>query len=361
MDVNSDSSKPAELDWKVLSEAATGKWAHIFEDLAPELNLAIASAPYHVPCPVHGGENGFRLFDHFNETGRAICNTCGPIKSGFHMLRWLKNISLEEAKQSVADWLGVEKTRVDVVRKPYVPLPKVDPAVAYARIRDVWKATTDVRGSVAETYLAKRGIWTANQPTVLRAHPGLGYVHGKERKYYGKFPCLIAPVRNIRNEIVSLHRIFLSDEGDKAPVPDAKKMMSQCSELQGSAIRLFPAKGDVLGVAEGIETALAVHAITRMPVWSCVSAVLLELVHIPANIKHVVIWADLDKSGRGIQAAERLADRLEKEGLTVEIYLPPCAIPDDSKGVDWLDVLLKVGLNGFPAKWRRWRPGMTRP
>jgi putative DNA primase/helicase len=113
----------------------------------------------------------------------------------------------------------------------------------------------------------------------------------------------------------------------------------------------------VLGVAEGIETALAAHAISRMPVWSCVSAPLLELVDIPEYVKFVVIWADLDVSNRGLIAAEKLADRLEAMGKKVEICLPYGPIPEGVKGVDWLDVLLAQGVNGFPARWRRWRPG----
>ncbi|EEF26797.1 conserved hypothetical protein [Ricinus communis] len=32
----------------------------------------------------------------------------------------------------------------------------------------------------------------------------------------------------------------------------------------------------------------------------------------------------------------------------------------DEKGVDWLDVLLKQGLEGFPAHWRRWSPELDR-
>jgi len=82
------------------------------------------------------------------------------------------------------------------------------------------------------------------------------------------------------------------------------------------------------------------------------------MVDIPPSVKHVVIWADLDASERGIQAADKLADRLEAQGKTVEICVPVGPIPEGAKGVDWLDVMLTKGLHGFPAKWRRWRPEM---
>lgn len=350
--------------WPELREAAKGNWTAIFEDRAAQLAEAMANAPYHVPCPVHGGNDGFRLFEDFNETGGGVCNTCGPQRSGFAMLAWLKSCSFQEAAVEVADWLRSEGSlvREKRARTPVVPFkPKVDPQAAFARMQAVWKSSLPLAGSPAERYLMRRGIWRQNLPHTLRAHPSLTYVHGKEKTVYGKFPCLLAPIRDRHGVAMSVHRIFLTEDGYKAPVPDAKKMMSARGELRGAAIKLFAASDEVLGVAEGIETALAVHAISRMPVWSCVTAGLMERVDIPDSVKHVVIWADRDRSERGLQAAESLAERLEKEGKTVEICLPQGPVPDNAKGVDWLDVMNTQGINGFPARWRRWRPGMTQP
>lgn len=348
------------LTFHELKTAAAGKWPHIFQDLAPSLAQAVSNAPEHVPCPVHGGSNGYRLFEHYPETGRGICNTCGPQKSGFDTLAFVNGYSAEEAAHRVADWLRAD---LDLsqrkVHKPVAMRPRLEPTVALRRLAEVWKASTPLKGSAAERYLLNRGIWSENLPDSLRGHEGLAYVHGRDWQYYGTFPCLLAPIKDKDGKLVSIHRIYLTPEGQKAPVPDPKKMMSPQAPFQGTAIKLFPAVGDTLGLAEGIETALAAHALSRMPVWACVNAVLMEQVDIPAHVKRVVIWADLDVSMRGIQAAEALADRLEAMGLVVEIYLPQGAIPQGEKGVDWLDVMLNQGLNGFPAKWRRWRPEMT--
>lgn len=340
-----------------LAAEAEGKWTYIFEDLAPELAEAMASMPHHVACPVHGGADGFRLFRDVAKTGGGICNTCGAQPGGFRMLAWIRGYAMKDAVRDVAKWLDCESATIER-RPPPAPPKAVDVSQAYARIRKVWTSSQDLLGSAAETYLAGRGIWRENMPKTLRFHSELTYIHGKEKKNYGKFPCLLAPIKDKDGRIVSIHRIFITPDGDKAPVPDPKKMMSACGELRGAAIKLFQA-GEVLGVAEGIETALAAHAISRMPVWSCVSATLMELVDIPDSVKHVVIWADLDVSGRGLQAAEKLADRLEAAGKTVEICLPPGPIPEGKKGVDWLDVLTHYGINGFPAKWRRWRAPET--
>lgn len=341
-----------------IKELAKGRWATVFEELAPELHEAMANAPNHVPCPVHGGTDGFRLFEHYHETGRGICNTCGPQKSGIDMLMWVKGWDLKTTIRHVADFLREDEVdpRPEPSFKKEDIRPRVDPKIAEARLRRVWQETRPIEGTPAEAYLLKRGIWRENLSKVLRYHPKMVYVDNAAKRKTGYFPCLIAPVCNIEGKIVTLHRIYLTEEGDKAPVEEVKKMMSPRLPLNGSAIRLFPAEYDVLGVAEGIETALAVHAISRMPVWSCVTAGLMEKVEIPGHIKRLVIWADLDKSGRGQAAAQALANRFEGTDVSVEVCLPFATLGENDKGIDWLDVMLTQGLSGFPAKWRRWRP-----
>jgi hypothetical protein len=341
-----------------LKKAASGKWHHIFAALAPQqLEAALAYAPEHVPCPHHGGHDGYRLFIHYNETGRSVCNTCGIMGSGLDTLMLVTGWSLTETVRKVADWLGTATETAKTVAQPApVMKPRVDPAVAYRRLAEVWKASLPLKGSVAEKYLQGRGIWDENMPASLRAHEGLPYVHGRERTFYGKYPCLLASIRNTDRALVSIHRTFLTPDGRKAPVPDAKKLMSQHMNLKGCAIQLYPAVGDTLGLAEGVETAIAAHCISRMPVWACITAVLMEQVEVPKHIKRLVIWGDRDVSERGIQASQKLAERMEEKGIAVELYLPNCPIPSGEKGVDWHDVLLSQGVNGFPAKWRCWRP-----
>jgi len=91
-------------------------------------------------------------------------------------------------------------------------------------------------------------------------------------------------------------------------------------------------------VAEGIETALAVHLRTGMPVWSALSAGLLAKLEPPAETSLVVVWADRDRSGAGEEAAMTLRERLQRQGISVAIHLPPGPIPARAKGIDWADV-----------------------
>jgi putative DNA primase/helicase len=339
---------------------ASGNWPYIFADLCPELGPAMEAGGDHVPCPVHGGTDGFRLYKDWIQTGGGICNTCGAFNNGLGLMTAIKEVSgaytFSDALREVASWLRGEEVTPTVQSRPPPPpvAPKLDPEKARRTVEWIRRGIRNLEGTPAEKYLLKRGIWCENQPHSLRFHPGLRYYHGKPATLLGEFPAMVAPVTNTKGEVVAVHRTFITADGDKAPVPDAKKLTSAVEPLGGSAIRLFKCS-DVLGIGEGIETVLAARAISRMPVWSAANATLLELVEIPEIVRHVVIWADLDVSGRGAEAADKLGNRLVQSGRTVEIQLPEGPIPEGEKGIDWLDVLITRGVEGFPAHWRRWR------
>lgn len=334
---------------------AEGKWSYIFGDLLPELSEAMEKAGNHVPCPVHGGADGFRLFKDFHTTGGGYCNTCGPQANGFAVMAWIRGYAFKDAVREVAQWVRGDRAMPTPIARAPIAAPKPeDYTKAREAISRVWAASKPIKGTAGELYLKNRGVFPENIPASLRFHPGLRYLHGKDLVNLGTFPCLLAPIKDKSGLILSIHRIFLTEHGEKAPVPDAKKMMPKCGYLGGSAIKLY-APREVLGVAEGIETALAVRAITQMPVWSCVSAVLMELVDIPDSVRHVVIWADLDRSLTGEKSAKVLSERLVTLGKTVEICMPKAVIPEGSKSVDWLNVLLTQGIEGFPEHWRNYK------
>jgi putative DNA primase/helicase len=88
-------------------------------------------------------------------------------------------------------------------------------------------------------------------------------------------------------------------------------------------------------VAEGIETALAVHMLIGLPVWATVSAGGMEAVAIPADVHEIYICGDNDSNGRGQEAARKLAGRLLVEGRKVRVAIP--VEPD----TDWADAWAK--------------------
>ena len=69
-----------------VKDDARGRWQRVLSDLAPALQDAVAKRGKHVPCPVHGGRDGFRVFPDVSETGGGVCNTCGYFVDGFSLL-----------------------------------------------------------------------------------------------------------------------------------------------------------------------------------------------------------------------------------------------------------------------------------
>jgi putative DNA primase/helicase len=206
------------------------------------------------------------------------------------------------------------------------------------KLENNWSHYRPLNGSdVASVYLHARGLRLKSYPKTLRWASKLGYYNNDWVKT-GEHPAMVALVEHPSYGLVSLHRTYLTDDGtgkakvDKDESP--KKFSKAVCKSNGAAVKLFQ-PSDLLALAEGIETALAVHQATGWPVWACCTAVLLEHVLIPDSVRDVVICADADVAGTN--AANTLAERLLEEGKEVRLAVPP-QLPALKK-TDWLDVL----------------------
>lgn len=243
--------------------------------------------------------------------------------------------------------------------------PADDSAKRKSSIRRVWtEATADDRTRIVE-YLSSRGlpedVLDDVSGKVVRFHPSLDYwdydADGTPVNL-GAYPAMVAMVTNAGGKTVSLHRTYLSADGPgKAPFDDPRKLMTPVSDgaTRGAAIRLFEA-GSLLGLAEGIETALAVRVATAQRMWAAVSAGGLETVVLPDEVQTVHLWADNDPISRaGQKAAAIAAERFYREGRTVYVHVPP-----GKKKADWLDVYVKDGPEPLLEELvdrEPWKPG----
>jgi len=379
-----------QLDVRTVKEAARGNWERVFREtakaLAPAMDAAsVGRRPQHVCCPVHGSNkqagDGFRLFNNWRETGGAICNTCGAFSDGFKVLTWVTGQSFGVVLRDVAVSLGLAqsvrssaRTGQAGPRRSSTPAPAPAPQAVAApqaeddlalrqRLSNVFRAAVPLGNPLAEPgrrYLESRGLTVL--PEMLRVHPALHYFCPDGSKL-GPFPTLISLVLDPQGRGASLHRIYLTPDGRKAPVPEVKKLMSHPADvsMRGASIRLF-APASVMGVAEGIETAIAVTQATGIPCWSTVSASLLRYFVPPRGTKRLLVWADKDRpseqcpEGPGLAAANKLVENLRTAAPQVEvsIALPDLPLTEVVKTVDWLDVLVQCGPAAFqPALLNR--------
>lgn len=323
-----------------VKKRAQGHWLEIFGDLAPALADAINNIGHHVPCPSHGGKDGFRLFEDAAEKGGGVCNTCGTLPDGLAVLKWINKWEFPEALKAVANWLNnhSDAQPVAVANPAQSSATNPDPK-AVRQLERIEEGIIDDPKKIRK-YLKFRGL-SGQVPEVVRFHPGLGYFENGEK--VADFPALVAPFQRLEGQVVGYLRIYLDPEGQgKAPVKKVKKNTPALwkGALHGAAIRLG-APGPILGIAEGLETGLAVQEATGMPVWAAGSAGGMETIEIPQEVQQIYVWADNDRSGCGEEAARALAERLMRAGRDVLLAFPP------EVDTDWLDVLNDRGAEAL--------------
>jgi DNA primase len=89
--------------------------------------------------------------------------------------------------------------------------------------------------------------------------------------------------------------------------------------MGAGAVRLAE-PGQVLGIAEGVETALSAAQLFRCPVWAALGAHRLGSIFLPSSVKKVVIFGDLGPAGEKAAAAAVIAYR--RRGYTAESVFP---------------------------------------
>lgn len=170
-------------------------------------------------------------------------------------------------------------------------------------------------------------------PPVLRLHPGLTYY--QDGAPAGRWPAMVASLQGPDGRVVALHRTWLVPEGRKALTPGpCKKLSTAAGPVMGSCIRLgWPGHGGAattMGIAEGIETALAAGQGSGIPTVAAYCAGNLAAWQWPPELHHLVIFADADEAG--LNAAASLRARTRTAGLSCRVVAP------GQSGADWADV-----------------------
>jgi len=200
----------------------------------------------------------------------------------------------------------------------------------------LWNSAKPLTASCpAGVYLERRGLVVPNTDA-LRFMPKLDYWHGA--MLIDRFPAMLAAVTDSEGALVNVHRTYLTDDGHKANVPTVKKLCKSAGPMAGASIKIGQpmARPDGrlgLGVAEGIETAIAATLLGGVSVWPCVSAHGLASFEPPPGVHHLYVFADNDESQTGQKAAADLGNRAARMGLTARILTP------DTVG-DWNDELI---------------------
>jgi putative DNA primase/helicase len=198
------------------------------------------------------------------------------------------------------------------------------------RNADLWgQCSLVTKGDPVALYMKRRELadmWPL--PKCLRLHPALTY--WRDGVKIGTFPAMVAPLTAPDGRVVALHRTYLTQDGRKADVPEVKKLTGTAGPLAGASIRLHAPVSGALGIAEGIETALAASLASGVPTVAAYCAGNLAAWQWPAGVRRIVIFADADRAGR--EAADTLRARAMASRVRCDLLTP------SGDGDDWCDV-----------------------
>lgn len=333
---NTKNTDDKQLSFETVKEKARGRWKQIL--MAAGIDEQYLTGR-HSPCPVCGGRDRFRFTDR-DGRGSFICEHCNGKQiagDGFTLVQRFRRCSAKESFAIVDEILNGNSAPVPVATVLPCETVKSDHTEQVERI---WNESRPIEsGDIADRYLRiTRGL-KLTSVRHLRFHRSLPYwIRNDDGTWQikARYPALVAAISDVDGRLVGVHRTFLTLDGRKAPEENPKRMKA-CYDgsTKGAAIRLFPT-ATKLGVAEGVETAVACATACEIPVWAAMSAGNMELLRVPDYIREIVIFADRDSNGRGQFAAKRLAARLLEEDRLVKIVTPP------TTGKDWCDYVTEA-------------------
>jgi hypothetical protein len=165
-------------------------------------------------------------------------------------------------------WLGGKGSDLELPNKPVAPAPEPDPD----RWKTPWQRARPIAGSLAESYLAARGL-RLDDPTgrVLRFTAKRGRKSPEDKIEH--HPALLAALSDGRSgEQCGIINIYLKPDGSDR-LRD-KKGKTATGRAGGAVVMLSAFDEPTMGLVlcEGVETGIALFQDEMRPVWACGAA-----------------------------------------------------------------------------------------
>jgi hypothetical protein len=234
----------------------------------------------------------------------------------------------------------------------FLSLPRPEPPPHYAlekaptgspeAARRLWAMGQPIAGTLAEHYLAGRGISNVRSASALRFHARCYYwrVAEPDNAPPETWPALLSKVTDNDGTLTGVHRTWLDlKTAKKAPLDPNRKAMGN---LLGHAVRIGQAQR-ILAVGEGLETVLSLHmALPSLPVAAALSGAHLAAFVPPTGLHRLYIAVDADPAGQ--EAVAVLEERVGPMGIET--------IPLHPAQGDFNDDLQHLGLDELQARLR---------
>lgn len=367
-------------DKYVVYAASSGRYNELARRFFPEMGEALLKPGKHVGDPWlnRPSKDGFRVLSDFNQSGKMVCNShfgCGKIFNFLQLFEFTgRTRNFNDTLEIVGEYLHCPRTgmflkgsyeednfNLSLAQQEQIKQLQEQQAILNREIeerkqREFIKNSQTVekilRKSVSLRHPNAREAWDYLESRFLGGlydhqdfvndlrYARLPYY--EDGHFVDYFGALIGVIKTLDNRVWALHRTFLQG-GLKAKVSSPKKLTGVCFEEYGSRFiclggSTIPQHG-IIGIAEGIETALSCVVKVGMPVWSSISASYLRTFVPPKGVKGVCVFADKDASGTGQNAAAALVKKLRELGFKAKYIKPHSPIAVNDHGVDWNDEL----------------------
>ncbi len=370
-----------------------GGWLNVISRLTSTFDDAIKNLGKGVDCPFPGrhrkggGVGDFRFSDDIRFEGRAICSCMqdrGVAPIDLLMMDGIGNGDYVKAMTTVKGELSGDPSHANHVRR-IAPATTRSTGQLHKDVTDARKAKlsrialglvplSHPTASPGREYFRKRGIEVNGDIRDVKFHPALEYYttekgdDGVSKKVLlGCFPAIVSAFRDKVGRVVNLHKIYVTEKGDKldiVPAKSVKKIDSPLNGFKGSSITVARVEGcRTLHVTEGVEKGWAIHLVTGEDVKVAYSCSMLKSLYVDSNqYDQVIIWADRDPdrperertAGDGQYFAWELYKRLCVEGGFASVgFMLPGEIPTEGqKGRDWEDIIVDEQILDYKRSHR---------
>jgi len=277
-----------------VAEKTRGRWRAILPAMGVSDKFLTGR---HTACPMCGGRDRFR-FDDKDGRGTFFCTNCGA-GDGFRLVELMSGRGFKDIVRDVERAAGV----ADYV----APRSGPDPEEVLSRMRRMW---ADSVPATETDWWASRGLTPPDSPDI---------------KYNPSMRAVLSLLRDTSGKVANMHRTYLNPK---------RRLFMPLGIPAGSAVRACNYGGGPIGIAEGIETAIAASVIHSVPVWAALNADNMSKWVPPSEASEIIVFADNDASFAGMAAGGALAKRLVAAKKSVSVLFPPRV------GHDWNDVLM---------------------
>ena len=273
-------------------------------DLASRFRLARRPGGYGGDCPACGYADAF------------TARTTREGRTALHCFNGCDRDALNDAARGALGSGWTPPPRPDAAKMQANRQSRQDAA------QRLWQRSLPCPGTLAETYLARRGIGHVATSSAIRFQSDCPHPGGS------RCSAVVAAVLDWSGDLVAVHRTFLDRDGRKTALNPPRASLGR---LWGGAVRLDPC-APALVVGEGIESAASAGLVLRLPAWAALSAGNLAAgLMLPAAVRRVVIAVDHDAPGQRAAAAAAL--RWRGEDRMVQLATP------DQPGQDFNDLV----------------------